>query len=124
VTATGVLDEELTPLDGCSEPEELVPEELVPVDDDVAEEPVEELVEELAVEFDACEVEVEVPGIVAALTAANTPTPASAPAAAPKVRRWSNRRPASRERTLAWVGFVISMAPSLPDGAKSYLRAG
>ena len=119
MTATGVLDEELTPLDGCSEPEELVP-----VDDDVAEEPVEELVEELAVEFDACEVEVDVPGIVAALTAANTPTPASAPAAAPKVRRWSNRRPASRERTLAWVGFVISMAPSLPDGAKSYLRAG
>ncbi len=115
MTATGVLDEELTPLDGCSELEELVP-----VDDEVDE----ELVEELAVVFDACEVEADVPGIVAALTAANTPTPASAPAAAPKVRRCSNCRAASRERTLARVGFVISMAPSLPDGAKSYLRAG
>ena len=111
VTATGVLDDELTPLDGCRALEELEVE-LELVDDEVAD------------VFDAWEVEADVPGMVAALTAANTPTPATAPAAAPTVRRCSKRKAASRERTLAWVALVVSMAPSLPEAAKPYLRAG
>ena len=115
MTATGVLDDELTPLEGCRPLEELEVE-LELVDDEVA--------DEVADVFDAWEVEADVPGMVAALTAANTPTPATAPAAAPTVRRCSKRKAASRERTLAWVALVVSMAPSLPEAAKPYLRAG
>jgi len=105
VTATAPPEDELTPLDDCRPLEEL---ELV--DDEV---------EEVDEVFDACDV--DVPGMVAALTAANTATPANAPTAAPTVRRCSKRNAASRARTLAWVGLVISMGPSLPEGAKPYL---
>jgi len=78
VTATGVLDDELTALDDCRPLEEL------PVELDV----VVVYVDVRAVDvFEACDVDDDVPGMVAALTAANTPTPASALAAAPIVRR-------------------------------------
>jgi hypothetical protein len=112
VTATAPPDEELTPLDGCRLADELDDDDVDEVDDEVAD------------GFAACAVDVDVPGMVAALTAAKIPTPASEPAAAPTVRRWSNRRAASRERTLAWVALVVGMGLSLPDGAKSYLGGG
>jgi hypothetical protein len=114
VTATGLPDVELTPLDGCRLPDELE------LDDDE----VDDVDDEVAAVFAACAVDVDAPGMVAALTAAKTPTPASEPAAAPTVRRCSNRSAASRERTRAWVALVVGMGLSLPDGAKSYLRAG
>jgi hypothetical protein len=106
VTATAPPDEELTPLDGCR-----LLTELELDDDDV-----DDVDDEVADVFAACAV--AVPGMVAALTAAKTPTPASEPAAAPTVRRWSNRRAASRERTLARVALVVGMGLSLPEGAK------
>jgi len=111
VTATEPPDEEPTPRDGCRLLDEV---ELVDADAD----------EEVVAVFVACEADADVPGIVAALTAANTPTAASEPAAAPTVRRSSIRKAASRERTRARVAFVISMGPSLKEGAKSYLRGG
>jgi hypothetical protein len=84
LTATPLLDEELTPLLDW-----IVPDELDEFDE-VSEELEVEVLDEslvLLVEFEAVEAEADVPGIVAALTAANTPTPATAATDAPTVRR-------------------------------------
>ena len=72
LTATPLLDEELTPLFGWIVPDELDVE-------------VESLA--LLVEVEALEAEADVPGMVAALTAAKTPTPATAAIDAPTVIR-------------------------------------
>ncbi len=72
LTATPLLDEELTPLFGWIVPDELDVE-------------VESLV--LLVEVEALEAEADVPGMVAALTAAKTPTRATAASDAPTVIR-------------------------------------
>lgn len=52
--------------------------------------------------------EAEVPGMVAALTTPNTPTPANAARAAPVVSRL-RRRSASSRRSLAWIGWSLSI---------------
>ena len=84
MTAVGLLDDELTPLEDCRPSDELEVMDGLDVDD----------VEAIAPD-DEAEAEV-VPGIVAALTAPKTPTPATAASAAPTVSRLSRRTAASR----------------------------
>ena len=85
LTATPLLDEELTPLLDWIVPDELDEFDEVPEEELEVEVLDESLV--LLAEFEAVEAEADVPGIVAALTAANTPTPATAATDAPTVRR-------------------------------------
>jgi hypothetical protein len=100
-TATGVLEEELTPLEDCRLPE-LVPELLDDDEVDVEDELEVEVDEEPAVVLAAvAEPEVDVPGMVAALTAPKSPTPAIAPRAAPVVSRFRVRIAESLARILA-----------------------
>jgi hypothetical protein len=84
LTATPLLDEELTPLLDWIVPDEL--DEFDEVPDELEIEVLDESLV-LLVELEAVEAEAEDPGIVAALTAAKTLTPATAATDAPTVRR-------------------------------------
>jgi hypothetical protein len=84
LTATPLLDEELTPLLDWIVPDEL--DEFDEVPDELEVEVLDESLV-LLVEVEAVEAEADVPGIVAALTAAKTATPATAATDAPTVSR-------------------------------------
>ena len=120
LTATPLLDEELTPpLDG------IVPDEVDEFDElelELSES--EELDESLAplVDVVAADVGVVVPGMVAALTAAKTPTPATAATEAPTVICCRRRSAWSRDR--ARVAFEGSMPDTLRYSAEPCLKVG
>jgi len=103
LTATPVLDEELTPLFDWIVPAELEVEAL-------EFEVLDELLA-LLVEVEAVEAAAEVPGMVAALTAAKTPTPATAATDAPTVRRCRRRSAWSRD----WARARVALVGSMPD---------